>query len=141
LDQSETSNSNCSGFNTFAKAASHWLRSALPYLIPFTVQLASALDLGMIRSTITPMKPLHSGSLALTALVIANSSSARVKVRRFVFKNLSESLAMTNGNLIHPPVQRNCADSVSFLDPYFDGNIFSRARQTGSPTGRFRGCR
>jgi hypothetical protein len=23
LDQSETSNSNCSGFNTFAKAASH----------------------------------------------------------------------------------------------------------------------
>jgi hypothetical protein len=103
LDQSETSNSNCSGFNTFAKAASHRLRFALPYLIPFTAQPASAFDLGMIRSTITPTKTLHSGSLALTALVIATSSTARVKARRFVFKYLSESFAMTKGNLCHPP--------------------------------------
>ena len=85
------------------------------------LRLGLALDLGMIRSTITPTKILHSGSLALTALVIATSSSARVKARRFVFKYLSESFAMTNGNLCHPPsfTERSCGRFSSLLTSIF----------------------
>ncbi len=85
------SNSSCKGFSMAARAESHRLRCALPYLSPFTVQVASEPAVGTLRSTIIPAKPSHSGSLPRTALVIAISRATREMVTLFAFKILFET--------------------------------------------------
>jgi hypothetical protein len=68
-------------------------RFAFPYLIPLTSQFAPMRDAGAKRSTMIPTKPLHSGSLLLTAFVIAISRAAREIRVRFATGSPSEPRA------------------------------------------------
>jgi hypothetical protein len=82
-DQSEISNSICPSSTNLDIAAAHRSRSAVPNLMPLTVQLAPPDVFGATRSIMIAIKPLHSGQLDRAASAIANSRAARVIDVRF----------------------------------------------------------
>lgn len=81
--QSEISNSSCIGSMIIDIISSHRSRFALPYLMPFTFQFALMSDAGTTRSTMMPTNPVHCGSLAMTAFVMATSRAPRDICERF----------------------------------------------------------
>jgi hypothetical protein len=76
--QSEISNSRFNRSTMMERSALHDCRSALPNLTPLKVQFASARDLGVARSTKTPIKASQVGSELFTAFVIADSKVAHL---------------------------------------------------------------
>src|SRR5579863_2540415 len=76
--QSEISNSRFSRSMITDNAALQLSRSALPNRMPLTPQLVSSRDLGVRRSTTTPMKGSQRGSDLLTAVAMATSRVAHL---------------------------------------------------------------